>query len=372
MNICMVTPEFPPNCGGIGYYVYNLSKNLIKRGHKIRVFTRGCWNEECSSTYFEDILVYRVGYAPIHPLSMQFHGIFLNKILAKYSNCCDLIHIHNPIVPMIKVSCPIIITQHGLLIKDIENTEVTDIYSLAGRILKKWFVHNEMNAINCARIITTVSKSCAEEMKKTYKINNDINVVKNGVDIDFFIPKKESIKEGYILYTGRLHPRKGLLDLIDCAKYVTQNYHFIKFVIIGEGPLKDALISRIKKFGLEDNIMITGFVDRDQLLYYYQNASIYVLPSYYEGLPTSLLEAMSCGIACIATNVPGNSELVIDGKNGFLVPSNDPISLAEKIMDLLECEYHRNTIGSEARKHILENYNWKNITANFEQIYKLL
>lgn len=368
----MITPEFPPKCGGIGYYVYNLSKNLIKRGHEITVFTRGNWNSKYISTNFEDINVYKVRYFPIHPFSMQLHGIFLNKSLKMHLNCYDFVHIHNPTVPMPKVSCPVIVTQHGLLLNDIENTKMININALFSKMLKKWFVYNEIKALKSSKIITTVSNSCAAEIKSAYKIGRYINVVKNGVDTDYFIPKKEQTKEGYILYTGRLHSRKGLLDLIDCAKHIAKKNHSIKFVITGEGPLKDTLISRIKKYGLRDNVELTGYVDRDQLLNYYQNASIYILPSYYEGLPTSLLEAMSCGIACVATNVPGNSELIIDGKNGFLTPSNDPIALAGKIQELLDCEHNRKIMGSDARKYIVENYDWKIIAANLERIYKQL
>lgn len=111
-------------------------------------------------------------------------------------------------------------------------------------------------------------------------------------------------------------------------------------------------------------------MDRSKLLEYYQNATIYVLPSYYEGLPTTLLEAMSCGIPSIATDVEGSSELISDGETGLLVPPRNPKRLAEAILRLLEAEELRQKLGDNARKHIVNNYDWEIITDSVEKVYE--
>lgn len=126
----------------------------------------------------------------------------------------------------------------------------------------------------------------------------------------------------------------------------------------------------INELGLKKNIYFAGFVDRSKLLEYYQNATIYVLPSYYEGLPTTLLEAMSCGIPSIATDVEGSSELISDGETGLLVPPRNPKRLAEAILRLLEAEELRQKLGDNARKHIVNNYDWEIITDSVEKVYE--
>ena len=99
------------------------------------------------------------------------------------------------------------------------------------------------------------------------------------------------------------------------------------------------------------------------------SATICVLPSYHEGLPTVLLEAMSCGIPTVATSVAGNSEVVKDGKTGFLVPPKEPKRLAEAILTLLGDQKLRQEMGKNARKQAEESYDWEVIISKIEECY---
>ena len=84
MHICMVVGEFPPICGGIGYYVYNLSKALLKKGFDVTVLTRGSYREDVIYTDFEGIDLWKVRFSPLYPYHVRFHGYFLNKVLSQY------------------------------------------------------------------------------------------------------------------------------------------------------------------------------------------------------------------------------------------------------------------------------------------------
>ena len=90
----------------------------------------------------------------------------------------------------------------------------------------------------------------------------------------------------------------------------------------------------------------------------YQSSTMYVLPSYYEGLPTTLLEAMACGLPSIATNVAGSSEVIIHGQTGLLVPPKCPEILSESIQGLLADGQRRKDIGNNGRRYVKENYDW--------------
>jgi glycosyltransferase involved in cell wall biosynthesis len=371
MNICMVVGDFPPNCGGIGYYVYNLSKKLVERGHSVTVITRGRWNKAYIHERIEGITIYKIRFIPIYPFHVRLHGVFLNRHFKLLEPNFDVVHLHSPLVPTIHTALPIVLTEHGTVTRGIDNSESIDMHSKVIKFFSREFISLDVKAIKNSDIITVVSHSCAKELRDIYKIGRRISIVNNGTDTIFFAPKERNdLKEPYILYTGRLDSRKGLVDLIESAKYVCQEHSDIKFILTGKGPNKKYLEQRINELSLNKNIYFAGFVDRSKLLEYYQNATIYVLPSYYEGLPTTLLEAMSCGIPSIATDVEGSSELITDGETGLLVPPRNPKRLADAILRLLEEEEFRQKLGDNARKHIVNNYDWEIITNKIEDIYK--
>jgi len=139
--------------------------------------------------------------------------------------------------------------------------------------------------------------------------------------------------------------------------------------LTGKGPLRSILDKKIQDQDMQSNFQFAGYVDRRDLIKYYQNASVYVLPSYFEGLPTTLLEAMSCGIASVATDVDGSSEVIINGKTGLLVSPKNPKQLSEAILKLLDSDSLRKTLGLNARKYIVGNHDWTTISSRIEEVY---
>jgi glycosyltransferase involved in cell wall biosynthesis len=371
MHIGMVVAEFPPDCGGIGYYVYNLSKKLVERGHSVTVITRGTWNKACIHKKIDGISIYKIRFIPIYPFHVRLHGVFLNTPFKLLEPNFDIIHLHSPLIPNIHTTLPTVLTEHGTVKSGIDNSKSTDLYSIISMLFSRELISMDTKTIKNSDKITAVSNSCAKELQEIYKIDRKISVIGNGVDTNFFVPeKRKDMKGAYIIYTGRLDSRKGLVDLIASSEYVCQEHTNIKFILTGKGPMKKYLERRINDLGLKKNFYFAGFVDRSTLLKYYQNAIIYVLPSYYEGLPTTLLEAMSCGIPSIATDVKGSSELIEDGENGLLVPPGDPKRLAEAILRLLDDEELRKKLGDNAREYVVGNYDWEIITNKVEEIYK--
>lgn len=129
---------------------------------------------------------------------------------------------------------------------------------------------------------------------------------------------------------------------------------------------------KISQLGLEKHFIFYNYVTTDKLLELYQKATLYVLPSYYEGLPTSLLEALSCGIPCIATDVAGNNELIINGVNGILIPPHNPEKLAAAIENLLCNKDLQNKYSINGRKTVVENYSWEIIAEKYIALYQKL
>jgi len=369
----MLTSEFTPGPGGIASYVHNLSKRLVQRGHNVTVISRGSWRQS-EHEEVDGIPVHRVRFIPSYPSPFWLHGVWVNRLLRTLEPDFDLLHVHGALVPVIDVSIPIVFTSHGATGEAIKNMPVKSFHFLVVKILSRQLINVERSLLQQADVITAVSKACADDLKGYHEIDREITVIGNGVDSTFFIPDQaKTIDEPYILYTGRLETIKGLTTLVESARYVCQEHRNLKFVLVGKGTVENVLRNKVSELGLDQNFYFAGHIsDRNRLLQYYQKATIYVLPSYSEALPTSLLEAMSCGLASIGTNVGGNSEVITDGETGVLVPSRDPKTLAEAILKLLNDEELRHRIGANARKHVVNNYDWESIIDRIESIYSAI
>jgi glycosyltransferase involved in cell wall biosynthesis len=221
--------------------------------------------------------------------------------------------------------------------------------------------------------IAAVAHSVAQELQPYGIDPNLVQVLGNGVDTNIFHPavQNQITNRPYILTTCRLGPRKGLQDLIVCARRVVNRFPNIRFYIAGEGPYEGKINKAIRSSNLTDNVYLLGHIkDRKQLVDYYRGAAAYVHPAHYEGLPTSLLEAMSCGRPVVATAVSGALDVIKDGINGLLVSPRAPNELASAVQRLLENPGLAENLGSAARKTIEVRYSWPVISQGYISQYK--
>lgn len=368
MKIGIICGEFPPITGGVAAHVYNISEKLAQRGHKVTVITRGSWSRTYH-TRVGNVDVYWVRFIPSYPFHLQPHGFFIHQLLKSLESNFDVLHLHSPLIPLIRTSLPTVVTEHGTVKGFIDNLDLIDLYSLVEKAFRKMYVSIDRKIVERANRVIAVSNACAQELREWYKLKKDIEVIYNGVDTKFFIPGNSSHDQAYILYSGALITKKGLPDLIRSATYICQEYPDMKFILAGDGPLEKQLKGLSRQLGLDNNFSFVGYLGRNELLAYYQKATICVLPSYHEGLPTVLLEAMSCSIPTVATSVAGNSEVVRHGETGFLVPPHEPKKLAEAILTLLRDKKLRQEMGSNARKKAEELYDWEAIISKIERCY---
>jgi len=368
MNIAMVISNpFPPE-EGIGYYSYNLSKNLIRLGHDVTLFTRGN-SKKPRKSVFEEIKVIKIPFLPFYPFHVQLHQHYLEKFLNENKESFDIFHIHSPLSPPLKTDAPIISTIHTSLIEDMNHFQVLSLKSIAikltthvsGRPLTQ-------KLIDKSECVTTVSSAVAKELKKYYNANNPL-VVGNGVDQRLFHPINPLNDNSYILFVGRLDYRKGIMELINASKLLKNEK--IEIRIAGDGPLRSLFEEKIAKNGL-NNVKLLGLVSHDHLVKLYQESTMFIFPSHYEGLPTVLLEAMACGIPVIVSNIPAHQDLIKDHVNGLFVKKGSAEDLAEKIKYLMDNPILRNKLGIAARKTIEKSYTWEKIVQDYIKLYKNL
>lgn len=198
--------------------------------------------------------------------------------------------------------------------------------------------------------IIVTSQEDKSFIMKRYKISEEkISVIPNYVDTDMFKPL-EVRRERQLVFVGRLDEQKNLFSLIDAVKGLD-----IKLVLIGKGPSEDALKKKVKDEGIE-NVTFAGVVPNERLPEELNKSEIFIQPSFYEGNPKTLLEAMACGLPVIGTNVIGIKEVIKHGENGYLCGTSVE-AIKEAIEEVMRDEELRHRIGRNAMKTIIENYN---------------
>ncbi|AFV24613.1 phosphatidylinositol glycan-class A [Methanolobus psychrophilus R15] len=371
MNICVITSaKFPPE-EGIGNYIYNMSQQFIRKGHKVTVITRGGIHRT-QKEEFHGIELYRVPFVLAYPIHVHIHGLFLRKLLKSIEQKFDVVHVHTPLPPLINSKLPSLLTFHSPMLKGAEVIKIQDLFSLATNFQAKFISYPlEKRLIEKSNLVTAVSKRVADELEDYGLKVNEIHITSNGVDETVFLPAYRSkVNRKYVLYTGRISYGKGLSELIECAKNICDSRDDIDFILAGDGPLLEELQKKVTNSGLQERIRFLGRVSRQNIVELYRNATIFAFPSYYEGLPGSLLEAMSCELSIVATEVPGNIDLIDHNVNGILVPSKDSVALADSILVLLEQEELCEKLGKEARKKVMQEFTWNAISDNILNCYE--
>lgn len=194
--------------------------------------------------------------------------------------------------------------------------------------------------------------------------NKNIKILYNPCIIKNFT--KIATEKINVLFMGRIGKRKGIYDIIESAKLITNPD--IKINLYGDGELKK-FENLIKENNLEDKVSLYGWISDDKKDEAYRSADIYVLPSYEEALPMSVLEAMSYELPVISTPVGGTPEAIEDNVNGFLIQPGDYNALAQKINLLSEDKELREKMGQESLRIAKEKFDINVIIKQLREIY---
>jgi glycosyltransferase involved in cell wall biosynthesis len=180
-------------------------------------------------------------------------------------------------------------------------------------------------------------------------------------DKEFFstyqMTKKLAERETTVGYVGRFVPEKGVERLVDAFSYVVTRLPGVRLLLIGDGPSRLKIEAKIFKYGLEKSVLITSWVNNVEL--YLNKVKLLVLPSSTEGLPNVLLEAMACGTPVLAPPVGAIPDIIKEGETGFLLKSNDPKHIAERIIELLNKPDLLEKVSVNAYNYVRENFNFE-------------
>ncbi len=201
----------------------------------------------------------------------------------------------------------------------------------------------------------------------TIEHSSNVVVILNTVNTEKYAVSNRKIhKPLSILFLGRLGERKGIYDILKAIQLIDYKQYF--FVLAGDGEL-EKVKKIISEKGLDKYISVPGWIRGDQKIKLLQNADVYILPSYNEGLPIGILEAISSGLPVIASSIGGIPEAVIDGVNGYLIEPGDFKGLASKLQEL--CEDHKKfkKFSHASEKISAEKFSMQRAENQLEDIY---
>lgn len=316
-RILMLNYEFPPLGGGAGNATYYLLKEFSKIDDLQIDLVTSSVNRYKKEQFSSNIKIHYLNIGKKGNLHYQskkdlleysWKAYFFSKRLIKNQRY-DFIHAFFGIpcgYIAMKLSLPYIVSLRGSDVPG-HNPKFNKIYFLLSPLLKKIWEK--------ARFIVANSEDLKNTALKFYS-EARIDVIPNGVDWDGFRPNPARRRNNIfrVLYVGRFHKIKGINYLIDAFKQFAQERNDVELVLVGEGPLYAGVKKENSSF---KKIRILGRKEQSELIKIYQRSDVFVLPSLNEGMSNTLLEAMACGLAVIATNTGGAKELL--GRDGIIM-----------------------------------------------------
>lgn len=362
--------RIPSREGGIEIVVEELSKRMVQLGHSVTCYNRkghhvsgAEFDGEVKSEYKGVKLktvptIEKKGFAAV--TSSLFASLF--AAVGSY----DVVHIHAE-GPAFFCWLPklfrkrVIVTVHGI---DWQREKWKSGFGSK-------FIHcGEKNTVKYADEIIVLSKGVQEYFQKEYGrktvfIPNGVNRPEV-VDADLITKRFDLHKNEYFLFLGRLVPEKGIRYLIEAFKEVKTDK---KLVIAGGASDTDEFTQELKKLAESDRrIIFTGFVQGAMLDELYSNAYIYTLPSDLEGMPLSLLEAMSYGNCCLVSDIPECAEVVED--KALIFKKADVKDLQSKLQDACDHSEKVDAHKKQAADFICKKYNWDEVVKETMKLYR--
>ncbi|MFC8960718.1 MULTISPECIES: N-acetyl-alpha-D-glucosaminyl L-malate synthase BshA [Bacillus] len=359
-----------PSVGGSGIIATELGKQLAEKGHEIHFITSSIpfrLNTYHPNIHFHEVEVnqYAVFKYPPYDLTLA------SKIaeVAERENL-DIIHAHYALPhavcaylakQMLKRNIGIVTTLHG--------TDITVLgYDPSLKDLIRF-------AIESSDRVTAVSSALAAETYDLIKPEKKIETIYNFIDERVYLKKNTAVikekhrilpDEKVVIHVSNFRKVKRVQDVIRVFRNIAGKTK-AKLLLVGDGPEKSTACELIRKYGLEDQVLMLGNQDRVEELY--SISDLKLLLSEKESFGLVLLEAMACGVPCIGTNIGGIPEVIKNNVSGFLVDVGDVAAATARAMSILEDEQLSNRFTKAAIEMLENEFSSQKIVSQYEQIY---
>lgn len=384
MKILQVTNFFKPSweTGGVTRVCYELSKNLVAKGHNVTVYTTDGFNSRLNvrkniPVDIEGIKVYYFYNLSRYLVKKMIFPIpyYIPFVLKKEIKNYDVIHIHEhrSLLAVFvhyyakKYDIPYVLQAHGSVLPFLQKQMFKKIFDtvFGYDILKD------------ASKVIALNETEASQYKKMGVNLNKIEIVPNGIDLSEYnlTPKKGSFRAKYsipkidkiILYVGRIHKNKGIDLLVDSYSILIKKIPTSKLVIVGpDDGFQGELEQLCEKLDLKKKVLFTGFVDKETKTEALSDSDVFVTPN-YSGFPVSFLEACAFGLPIITTKRGDNLDWIHE-KVGFIV-EYDKFEMSEAMFNVLNSNQLRISFSENSKKLLSQKFNLDSVVKKVENLY---
>ena len=362
MRIAQIAALYKPSLGGLESVMHELSNQLVADGCAVTIFTSDYrWTSNYKDQKQKGLKILRLRSTRVAGLVIIPSLLYRLLRVPRF----DIYHVH---------VAQAFIPETTLIAAKIKRAPMVAHFHLDvapsgkfGFIFKAYKKFLLPRTLRSASRVVVFSEAQSQLVQQKYQVREDrVSIIPNGVREDFFYKGTRTLHaRPRILFVGRLSPQKNVIQLLQALVGVSERFEVF---IVGDGELRPELEQFAKDMELK-NVHFTGRADGKEVVNFYAQSDIFVLPSLHEGMPLVLLEAMAMGLLPVVTDVPGSREIITDNKNGLIVPLNDSVSLQNKLLKLRNDSKTYKKLTEHARL-LSKLYGWKRVAAEFEELYE--
>lgn len=361
MKIAMIGQKrIPSREGGVEIHVEEIATRLAAQGHAVTVYNRRKKGFPLLKEY-EGVKIVNIPTINRKSLDAVVYSFFAT-IHALFQHH-DVFHYHA------EGPCSMLWIPHLFGIRTVATIHGLDWQRAKwGGFATRFLLLGEKTAARYADEIVVLSSNVQNYFKETY--GRETHFIPNGIsqpvirDADIIRAKYGLTKNSYLLFLARIVPEKGLHYLMEAFSQIETDK---KLVVVGASSHSDGYFGNIKAMAKKDSrVIMTGFIQGTELDELYSNAYLYLLPSDCEGMPISLLEAMSYGCCCLTSDIPENREVIQN--YGYTFQRGNVDGLKTKL-ELILKDPPSLKIGTAAQEYVIKSYNWDSIVREIETLY---
>jgi len=357
-----------PGLGGAESQALKLAIALREQGVHVEFVSPHIIKTRALTDTFEGFAVTRIPYPQIRWLGSIVLMMRFYRYLISNSHRFDAVHIH--ITHLMAAAAGFARKRSGLRVI----TKISGFYEFEGGVLDLSARFKPLNflirtGLKKVDYVQTISAQTREKLLQSGFLNRQIQFVPNGIDtrhVPSAPPSRETIRIGYC---GRLREVKGVHVLLEGIAMLNtlQPDTAFHLLVAGDGDALPGLKEQAHTLGLDDNVEWLGLID--DTVSFFKSIHLYVQPSFAEGLPNSVMEAMVEQRAVVASDIGGNNDLITDQENGLLFPAGDASALATQLSRLVENSEFADELALQGRQSILERFGFEAITSKLVRLY---
>ena len=369
-RILLVVDSLYPALGGAERQVELLAKAFRERGHRVHILCPLLRPGDLPHEVVDGTTVERIPYPHVRKWGSLLLCAKFALWLVRHRTDFDAVHIHT--VHILAAAAGIVRPFLAMPVA----IKITGAWEFEGGLLdpaiqRKPFIRALNWGVKRLDYVQCISEFTRDMARQAGYPDRMLRMIPNAVDTDRFHSREPAAAAPSddvpcVVYVGRLRTVKGVYVLLDAWAEVVRQVP-ARLLIAGDGPEGDGLVARAAELGITDSIEFMGAVDDVPSVH--ARGVIYAQPSFQEGMPNSVLEAMASGLPVVATQISGNVDLVFEDDNGLLVPSGDAPAMARALVTLLKDPARAHRMGLRSRERVTRRYGLDAVIGELIAIY---